>query len=227
MNVVIYARTLSGGCSGDYTSSDGNHYTVVKKYQCEIDQPYQAEYTYKDFCCPTKCPECGEEVYFIRHNGGVVWVDELGWPWPKHPCMDDSSGWKDLNIIGRADLENKTYGLCIRIKIIENEEAEFSTYLAILYSDRKEKTLLVEGKANRLLGRVVSIGSRKNSLAVYSPESITYTVVNNNVLDDIFELRNEVLIHCPICKENIKKSNLFIYFDECQINKCPKHNYKK
>jgi hypothetical protein len=27
-------------------------------------------------------------VFFIRHNGGNVWVDPpLGWPWPKHSCF--------------------------------------------------------------------------------------------------------------------------------------------
>lgn len=41
-----------------------------------------------DICYPTKCPECGAKVFFIRHNGGSVWLDEpLGWPWPKHSCM--------------------------------------------------------------------------------------------------------------------------------------------
>ena len=44
-----------------------------------------------DFCHPTKCPECGAKVYFIRHNGGSVWVDELGWPWPTHPCFEKES----------------------------------------------------------------------------------------------------------------------------------------
>lgn len=28
-----------------------------------------------------------EPVWFIRHNGGSVWVDKLGWPWPKHECL--------------------------------------------------------------------------------------------------------------------------------------------
>ena len=23
----------------------------------------------------------------MRHNGGKVWIDELGWPWPKHECF--------------------------------------------------------------------------------------------------------------------------------------------
>ncbi len=41
-----------------------------------------------NFARPTTCPECGDRVYFIRHNDGSVWVDELGWPWPKHACFD-------------------------------------------------------------------------------------------------------------------------------------------
>jgi len=28
-------------------------------------------------------------VYFVRHNGGSVWFDELGPPWPKHGCFDE------------------------------------------------------------------------------------------------------------------------------------------
>lgn len=40
----------------------------------------------------TRCPVCGAVVYFVRpQNGGAVWFDELGWPWPKHGCMADSS----------------------------------------------------------------------------------------------------------------------------------------
>lgn len=42
----------------------------------------------EDFTHPTTCPECGASVFFIRHNGGSVWVDALGWPWPKHGCFD-------------------------------------------------------------------------------------------------------------------------------------------
>ena len=40
----------------------------------------------RDFCRPTKCPQCKSDVFFIRHNGGSVYVDELGWPWPRHLC---------------------------------------------------------------------------------------------------------------------------------------------
>lgn len=40
------------------------------------------------FCAPTRCPRCKTDVYYIRHNGGSAWFDDLGWPWPKHSCMD-------------------------------------------------------------------------------------------------------------------------------------------
>jgi hypothetical protein len=37
------------------------------------------------------CPVCGEPVYFYRSPyDGRVFFDELGWPWPKHGCTDNS-----------------------------------------------------------------------------------------------------------------------------------------
>jgi len=43
-------------------------------------------FAFKDgnFCRPSSCPTCKQRVFFIRHNGGSLWVEELGWPWPKH-----------------------------------------------------------------------------------------------------------------------------------------------
>src|SRR5438552_45898 len=36
-----------------------------------------------------KCPVCKAPVYFYQSpNGGRVFFDELGPPWPKHPCTD-------------------------------------------------------------------------------------------------------------------------------------------
>lgn len=42
-------------------------------------------------CFSTQCPGCGDEVFFIRHNGGSVWIDPpLGPPWYKHACFATS-----------------------------------------------------------------------------------------------------------------------------------------
>jgi hypothetical protein len=41
-------------------------------------------------CNSTECPKCGAEVYFVKHNGGSVWLDPpLAPPWYKHPCFEN------------------------------------------------------------------------------------------------------------------------------------------
>ncbi len=38
-----------------------------------------------------RCPVCGAEVFFYSNEfGSRVYFDDLGPPWPKHPCMDTS-----------------------------------------------------------------------------------------------------------------------------------------
>ena len=38
-----------------------------------------------------KCPVCGAPVYFYQNEyGSRVFFDELGPPWPKHPCTDNA-----------------------------------------------------------------------------------------------------------------------------------------
>lgn len=39
-----------------------------------------------------KCPACGAPVFFYKsENGGRVYFDSLGPPWPKHPCTDNTN----------------------------------------------------------------------------------------------------------------------------------------
>jgi hypothetical protein len=39
-----------------------------------------------------KCPVCEEPVYFYQNEfGSRVYFDELGPPWPKHPCTDNAA----------------------------------------------------------------------------------------------------------------------------------------
>jgi uncharacterized C2H2 Zn-finger protein len=53
-----------GSCSGDHFNEYGRKRVFIK------------------------CPQCGDMVYRVEHNGGIVWVDTLGPPWPKHVCFD-------------------------------------------------------------------------------------------------------------------------------------------
>jgi len=49
--------------------------------------------TYHSYVNPNaSCPVCGAAVFFYQSaRGGRVFFDELGPPWPKHPCTDTSS----------------------------------------------------------------------------------------------------------------------------------------
>jgi hypothetical protein len=54
--------------------------------QSEVLKSQNEDATFK-----TNCPKCGNtQVFFIRHNGGCLWVDALGDPWPKHHCFADN-----------------------------------------------------------------------------------------------------------------------------------------
>lgn len=48
--------------------------------------------TYESYVNPNaRCPVCHERVFFYQsEDGGRVFFDDLGPPWPKHPCTDNS-----------------------------------------------------------------------------------------------------------------------------------------
>ena len=48
---------------------------------------------YESYVNPNaRCPVCGAAVFFYQSpDGGRVFFDELGPPWPKHPCTDRNS----------------------------------------------------------------------------------------------------------------------------------------
>jgi hypothetical protein len=59
-----------------------------------------------------KCPVCGCRVFFYQNEyGSRVFFDDLGPPWPKHPCTDNS--WYDSPASGKivaAGLEEERPG---------------------------------------------------------------------------------------------------------------------
>jgi hypothetical protein len=121
-----------------------------------------------DFTRPTTCPECGAEVFFIRHNGGSVWVEELGWPWPKHPCMDRQEPAHTFSVwTAKAEgLLNPKLGVITRLEsatatretVYEIELADGSTITISLRYDPPESSMIgalvvVSEESNVLLHR--------------------------------------------------------------------------
>jgi hypothetical protein len=61
----------------------------VVPFGCHCDEDRAFYHDSRERSRWTYCPVCGRGVYFVEYNGGCVWLDELGPPWPKHPCFDE------------------------------------------------------------------------------------------------------------------------------------------
>lgn len=59
---------------------------------------------YESYVNPNaSCPVCGAPVFFYQSPyGGRVFFDELGPPWPKHPCTDNTSIPNQVRSTGNA-----------------------------------------------------------------------------------------------------------------------------
>jgi hypothetical protein len=60
---------------------------VCPFHEGDYDCPTRVGNGQPDECRLTTCPICHQDVYFVRHNDGAVWFDELGKPWEKHACF--------------------------------------------------------------------------------------------------------------------------------------------
>lgn len=92
-----------GGYSGGSSSSG---VTLFNKY------PYVPAITssYESYTNPNAlCPVCKDQVFFYQSpDGGRVFFDELGPPWPKHGCTDNFSA--PVRIENYIAEERKIYG---------------------------------------------------------------------------------------------------------------------
>jgi len=120
----------------------------------------------RDFTRPTHCPECGDNVFFIRHNGGSVWVDELGWPWPKHRCFDKPNESTRTFALWTARSSGLTHPkLAIIARLIEDyRHAE--PILEIHYTDSTRATLVLRytPATSSLLGALVVVSTEDGLL---------------------------------------------------------------
>lgn len=190
---------ISSGCdcwdySGDYASSESSSSANFQQYSM-YENTYISDHSAKDYCRPTKCPKCGSEVFFIQHNGGSVWVDELGWPWPKHACFDAWDGGKSLRAlrsdIAKPQIKNKL-GLVIRLQVHEGNPTK--TTLAINTYDSKGVCIILLRDARILIGQLVALNLE--SKVLYSPYSIEYSIVQTKENPDVLGLPSKWLSNC-------------------------------
>jgi len=147
-----------GGWHCGSGSNSGDGYVAARE---------RSDWAFKDFTRPTKCPECGADVFFIRHNGGSVWVDELGWPWPKHACFDNDAAATEFTAWSAkaSNFTNPNLGVITSIRP-EDKYAEPVIELRMSDSTRLALVLRWTPPSYILLGSLVIL-SRKDNLLLH------------------------------------------------------------
>ncbi len=131
---------------------------------------------YRDFCVPSRCPECRAEVFFVRHNGGSVWFDQLGWPWPKHACCAN----QDSQLAVDWALERASafggqglFGVVVR-KLVFAEREYRAKLIALSLSNQSGVCVRVDPKAPLKCGDLVSVEGVDNERAILVADSGSY-----------------------------------------------------
>ncbi|MGY4878984.1 OST-HTH/LOTUS domain-containing protein [Vreelandella aquamarina] len=103
----------------------------------------------------TRCPICKSEVYFIRHNGGSVWLDPpLCPPWYKHPWFDKSNSSKNRSKLGEVSA-----GYSISTKFVVVFLCEFNEFANIKnlkcnFDDDEFYSFSIKGDARIFVGKI-------------------------------------------------------------------------
>jgi hypothetical protein len=67
-----------------------------------------------------KCPKCGHPVYYFQNEfGSRVFFDDLGPPWPKHPCTDRLNSYGQ-SIQFESRLQMRCHNEVVEIMSLEN-----------------------------------------------------------------------------------------------------------
>jgi hypothetical protein len=96
--------TVCAKCSGEITFRTVNG--LVRPFGCSCRNTAD-----ENTCSITSCPWCKQDpVWFLRHNGGCVYLDNLGFPWPIHKCWKEyvvTSDSTDTQCVTPVSLDEK------------------------------------------------------------------------------------------------------------------------
>jgi hypothetical protein len=113
--------------------------------------PYSEEA--RKTACWVSCRECGERCHLVQHNGGYVMLDELGPPWPKHPCFVekfDTSVPRNFLTQLVGDLSNQDAGSTVRESTFWSDPVFLESALQWFYTTLDGVWILPVRKGNFL-----------------------------------------------------------------------------
>lgn len=158
---------------GDFSQADWGNATDFQR----VANPFVNYSTeYDNFCRLTECRDCKKQVYLVHHNGGYVLVEELGWPWPIHPCfLKNGIKERDLSAINKIKVLKDNFNLgyvpipCVINAIYPIGEV---TRLSLMHQDRgsnftSEDRLYfeVKSKADFQLGDIILVEPEFNEIS--------------------------------------------------------------
>lgn len=150
-----------------------------------------------DFCRPTTCQYCGSKVYFIRHNGGTVWLDELGWPWPKHECFDSSNGNEGYGAVFELADRSKKLEVKPRLANVVKRIYLDGFVVYLLASDQgRLSTLAVWDNERTVLFGLVTLHQIDEALFLADRRQTLIRMIN-------LELAEETIQQCLCCPDDI------------------------
>jgi hypothetical protein len=137
------------GWGGDTGGRGGGVFTVQGLDWSNSKPPREESYVNPN----ARCPVCGADVFFYQSPyGGRVYFDELGPPWPKHPCTD--------NFIGRFYQRSVLPSLTTRDTPISKNPNQWSPLIheSIEKGSRFDK-FFIDKKSTGISGRFLALPS--------------------------------------------------------------------
>jgi hypothetical protein len=160
-----------GRSHGGYNGYRGNLSFQIPRYELRSYSIFSKPFPYHSYVNPNAhCPVCGASVFFYQSPyGGRVFFDELGPPWPKHPCTDSSL----YSSQSRSPFNSSSIKRLDVTRLPVGEHKEFAHWKRDVWSPLVcEEIRETPSSHARLLARVIYI---QNGYKMESPLLTVYT----------------------------------------------------
>jgi hypothetical protein len=176
----------------------------------------------------TNCPECGDRVFLIRHNGGCVWLDPpLGWPWYKHGCFSPEENQSGVSRSTLACIDHEeTSHEKLEIGVIKRTWVEPNkNYTDIVFEigENESHEVKVKNNAGFLLGKLCVLNEEAEEIwpfyepeykfILHDPKKHKYVIplpivkTKKKTNYSILNKKNVVRVNCRVCGCKLQKKN--------------------
>ncbi len=194
---LISFRYINGRCIAMHSS--GSCGAFLTKTCTDFTKEHHA---LESACYLTRCPICSAKVFFVRHNGGSVWLDgPLGAPWPKHGCFLDSQSNSPPNIQSAVapslPAESREEG-SNSAGVVRFAKVEHGMTECILETGGSGAYFLhVKNNAGYLLGQLCELNREENIISASDAPELRYAIT------ELKHTLRTLTTFCHVCRVEI------------------------